>query len=592
MILRRYALIALSTSLLFACGEADDNTNSAEDSELGSFFAQGKADDQGTSCETEGILSWVNRGDNTVDAFKASGVHTRAAKNIVAYRLGDDGTLNTQDDRTIESLKELDDIRYVGKAAFQQIIAAVDAAGLCQTTSAPKVDVIFSPQPIEKSHLVRAVDHVKKAKRSIDIAMYSFNYGPMNDELKRAINRGVKVRVIFESANKDRKDPAGSKSAKLEDLGADVRYINKIMHHKYAIIDGPRDELESAKTGTLMSGSGNWSTSAGTRYDENTVFITGAEELNLRYQAEFNHLWHNSRDFVWGEEKTFDPGGIEITADQLDVDKDAHAVFTSANYKTFVSSRYGNTFSRVRGLDEISDEIVRHIQDAKFSIKIASGHLRSRPIAEALIEKHKTNPEVDIKVYLDGQEFISEWYAGEQERKLQDCLSTAGTSEAKIEDCQDKGFYFGYALHEAGIDVRYKYYSYRWHYRTAAQMHHKYLIFDGQTVIQGSYNLSSNAEHNTMENMAILGGATYVNLVAAYDENFDSIWDTGRQPDLYTELTNDIQNATSSIPIVFDSMSLDWTQVDELKKLIRDTCPAINSEEYRENPDKKFNCEL
>ena len=51
--------------------------------------------------------------------------------------------------------------------------------------------------------------------------------------------RGVKVRFVFETAN-DRQEPdrrsalASSKSGRLEAAGVDVRWVNKIMHHKFA----------------------------------------------------------------------------------------------------------------------------------------------------------------------------------------------------------------------------------------------------------------------------------------------------------------------------------------------------------------------
>ena len=573
--LRLWHLLTLTTALGACAGT--DTTQQAQDDKEDTFFVGGKADNA-TGCSVQGILEWVNAQD-TASLYDA-GLHRRASNNV-GEALGK---------AAIGSMQQLDDVPYVGPAALRQIVQAVEDAGLCDEPQVVQAEAIFSPQPIDTSHLARAVELIEGAQRSVDIAMYSFGYGPLNTALKQAIRRGVKVRMIFESANKDRANPSNSKSGALEKIGVDVRYVNKIMHHKFVLIDGPRDELESAKTGTLMSGSGNWSTSAAVRYDENAVVVTGSEELNLRYQQEFNHLWHNARDFVAGTPKTFDPGGIAITDDMLDTQDDVHAVFTSANFRTYTSSRYGRTFTRVRGMDTVSDEIVARIEDATFSIKIASGHMRSRPIAEALLKKRAEDPSVEIQVYLDGQEYISRWYEGEQERKTQVCLDEAGTSEAKKEDCLDRGAYYGLALHDAGIDVRYKYYSYRWHYRTAEQMHHKVLLIDGDTLIQGSYNLSSNAEHNTMENMAVFSGGAWSPLTQAFNDNFDTMWETGRADNLYAGLTATIEQATASIPIVFESMSLTWDEIHALKGLIADTCPAIHSAEYRENPDKKFSC--
>lgn len=46
----------------------------------------------------------------------------------------------------------------------------------------------------------------------------------------------------------------------------------------------------------------------------------------------------------------------------------------------------------------------RRSRDADESIWVGSGHLRSRPVAEALIAKRAADPMIDIRVYLDGQE--------------------------------------------------------------------------------------------------------------------------------------------------------------------------------------------
>ncbi|MEZ4462478.1 MAG: phospholipase D-like domain-containing protein [bacterium] len=202
----------------------------------------------------------------------------------------------------------------------------------------------------------------------------------------------------------------------------------------------------------------------------------------------------------------------------------------------------------------MANRLVELIQSAQTSIYVASGHLRSRPVSEALLAAKQANPDLDIKIYLDGQEFIAESTAAIQERDLQSCLDRAGTSISKQEDCMDRGFYFSYAMQEAGIPLKFKYYSYRWHYSYAAQMHHKYIIVDGKTVAMGSYNLSDNAEHNTMENVAIIDGSGYQNIVDQYVANFDSMWNTGEG--LYEPLMDRIQNGTGSVPIVFDSMAL------------------------------------
>ena len=49
---------------------------------------------------------------------------------------------------------------------------------------------------------------------------------------------------------------------------------------------------------------------------------------------------------------------------------------------------------------------------------------------------------------------------------------------------------------KSGIDVRYKYYAYRWNASYAKQMHHKYFVIDKKILFTGSYNLSHSGERN------------------------------------------------------------------------------------------------
>ena len=549
----------------------------------------GKADGSDFSaCELEAVPSWLNEGPSSQD-IRDAGVHTRAANNIAAARDGADGVFGTADDALFADIEAVDAVRYVGPVAIQQLVAA--SADRCDTPAAGGVEVIMSPNDYDASHLARLRELIEGSERSIDIAMYSFRDSAISAALERAVDRGVTVRFIFETANSDRSNTNGGASGNLEDIGIEVRYVNKIMHHKFALIDGARTSLEHADTGVLVTGSGNWSNSAATRYDENTLIFHGNRELNLRYQREFNHLWGNARPFVWNE-GIADIDAIDITDADITDDPDVDAVFTSDNFRVYESSRYGPTFSVERGQSRVSDRWVQLIAGAQSSIRIASGHLRSRPIAEALLAAQAANPSLDVRVYLDGQEYLSEWAHDDQQDQLADCLQTAGTSTSRQQDCTDRGFLFSYTLHEAGIPLRFKYYSYRWNYSYAEQMHHKYMVIDDETVITGSYNLSDNAEHNTMENDLILTGAAYREVVEAYIANFDALWVTSETDGLYGQLMDEVESGSnSSFPIVFTPMSIDWDQVTALKRAIRSECSAINSAEFRANPAAHRYCD-
>lgn len=547
--------------------------------------AGGKADGSDFSaCELGAVVGWLNEG-TSVEGLIEGGVHTRAARNLVAHRDGADALFGTADDDLFDDIEEVDDVYYVGPVAIEQLVAFVETR-----CARGHTEVIFSPQAYDESHLARVRELIDGATRSVDIAMYSFRDAAITDALERAMARGVSIRILYDGASSDRSDPAGSTSARLEDMGIEVRWVNKTLHHKLAIIDGPRTDPAHAVDTVIVTGSGNWSSSAGTRYDENTVVVHGNAELALRYQAEFEHLWGNSRDFVWNEDIEHIPA-FTIPTDALVDDPSVDALFTSANFRTYDSSRYGPTFSVVSGSNEVADRWVALILSAERSIRIASGHLRSRPIAEALLEAHRRNPSLDIRIYLDGQEFLAASTHGIQERELADCLEEAGDSASRQQRCMDRGFLFSYQVHAAGIALRYKYYSYRWHYSYAEQMHHKYMIVDESIVVTGSYNLSDNAEHATMENVLVFEGETHRALIDGFIDNFDAMWVTGEEDALYDALLARVEAPTGDTPIVFDSMALSWDQVDALKRAIRAACPAVDSSEYRDRPEAHRYCE-
>ena len=195
----------------------------------------------------------------------------------------------------------------------------------------------------KRQHLNKIAEEIDRAQTSIDIAMYSYSDANVTARLTAAAQRGVKLRFIYEDGGLDSRaaNPQTTTSMKLENAGADVRYVNKVMHHKMMIIDGPRDDLSKAKTARLVTGSANWSNSAATRFDENTMFISNAEELVLRFQREFDGMWTHTRDFVGKPfEQVLSTAAIPDNA--IPDSPNAGVFFTSSNFQvnqtTFTST--------------------------------------------------------------------------------------------------------------------------------------------------------------------------------------------------------------------------------------------------------------
>ena len=556
--------------LLFGCGQDRSALNTSHSTVPNQI------------CESEpALFDLLNSVETTEVRLIENGIHTRGAREILAYRNGADALPGTGDDRIIESMEELDRIPQVGPVTLK-VLSSIGES-LCAYT-----EVVFSPQDYTDSHLARTAELIDDANGHIDIAMYSFRDSTVMDAIERAVNRGIGIRVLFDTASEDRKDPEGTRSAELEDLGIEVRWVNKIMHHKFALIDGPRDDIEAAKTAILATGSGNWSYSAGTKFDENMVILSGDARTAHSFQQEFNLLWDHARDVEWNE-SIESIAHIAIEEEDLTHVAGNKSLFTSENFRAYESSRYGWTWTRDSDEATTAERLADFIWSAKESIDIASGHLRSRVITEAILKKAAADPHVDIRVYLDGQEYSSQSYWEEEVAEYEACIEQA-RSENALRDCEEDGLHFGYALHSAGIDLKYKVYSYRWHYYYAAQMHHKTIIVDQKKVATGSYNFSNNAEFDTFENVILYEDYRSPGLVLDYVDNFESIWRTGEG--LYQDLIQEIEHSESGwFPIIFDSMALSWDETQALKESIRENCPDIDTDEFRAEPWEHYYCE-
>ncbi len=572
--LRGFAILGLIAGVATGCATDDLDVEDGADDR----FPDGKADGALTdgTPEARGVLALVNDRAVTVEELDGpAGLSSRVARLVVERR-------------PFATLAALDAVPYVGPAALGQLLAYAEDTG--RVFAAPTVEVVFSPQPAATSHTRKIAGWIREARHSIDIAMYSYSDAEIATALAEARARGVKVRFLFDTASEDRKldlsGRTGSKSGRIEGGGIDVRWVNKILHHKFAIIDGPRDDAERARSARLVTGSGNWSYGGASIYDENTVFIDRAGELAVAYQREFDLLWNHAADFALASPIAFERSTAALDSVALDeADVDADALFTSGN---FTITEGSTSFRLDRTRTRVSDALVAAIGRAQRSIHIASGHLRLRAVAEALVAARRARPSLDIKVYLDQQEYISASGHTAQVRDLELCRQNA-TTPARQWNCESKDFLFGKLVGDAGIDVRYKTYAYRWDYSYALQMHHKVMIVDGSELFTGSYNLSMNAEQATFENLIHLRGASYAPVVAAFEREFDRLWGTGRNPDLLPGLRSRIATA-ATIPLVFDSMALTWQEVTDLRTLTRANCIAVDSAAFRDDPAGHRTC--
>jgi phosphatidylserine/phosphatidylglycerophosphate/cardiolipin synthase-like enzyme len=136
---------------------------------------------------------------------------------------------------------------------------------------APVIVPVFSPY--EGHEILELIDG---AKSKIDIEMYAFTSRDVVEALERAKMRGVEIRIIIETINRDMHDELLSK-------GFNVRYATKAYkttHSKIMIVDGKR----------LLVGSHNFSNSALYKNREASVIIADAATVK-EFTAEYETDW-------------------------------------------------------------------------------------------------------------------------------------------------------------------------------------------------------------------------------------------------------------------------------------------------------------
>jgi len=139
------------------------------------------------------------------------------------------------------------------------------------------VEVYFSP---DDGTMERVIELVKTAQESVLFMAYSFTDDDLALAMVEAQNSGIEVAGVMDKAQA--LGNSGGEYQNLLESGIDVRLDGnaKSMHHKVIIIDGQ----------IVVTGSYNFSKSAKTRNDENTLILHSPEIAEL-YIKEFDRVW-------------------------------------------------------------------------------------------------------------------------------------------------------------------------------------------------------------------------------------------------------------------------------------------------------------
>ncbi len=407
----------------------------------------------------------------------------------------------------------------LGMNRFSILVAIAFISTLASVAQA-RVEALFHPTD---PTLEKVGEWIQQAHKTIDIAMYNMDTSAaspvvqalMDPRMSARLKTGdVTIRLIFEGYGKPSENE--KKMQELEALGIDVRFLKsgKKVHHKFAVIDSGTAEAR------VITGSANWSLTSYRNYDENMLFFENEREANFLFESEFQSLWDQCAEF--GETIAH----AERPLPELDATDRLDVFFNSA---------------RLLAKDPASEhvltnQVVRLIDGARTELEIATTRVRLVPILESL--KAAASRGVKIKLLISQDDYHDLW-------KRSDSL-----------------------LAQPNLELRIKFYNLKPAQYITKQMHNKFMIVDHETIETGSFNWSDSSENAHIENVVELKGDGAKDVMAAYQSQFDQIWDRGRDAlaDFMASLSEKKQKG--ELPAcAFAPMSLSYDEVRALLKL-------------------------
>lgn len=142
-----------------------------------------------------------------------------------------------------------------------------------------ETEVYFSLYDDPELIIIKNIDN---AKEFINIAMYTFTDREIAQAVIRARDRGVDIKIYLDRSQVNAKYSRSRYFVNNAIEGIRISSNNYIMHNKFAVIDNK----------IVITGSYNWTASAGERNDENLLVIDD-ESIIEKYQNLFINLWDN-----------------------------------------------------------------------------------------------------------------------------------------------------------------------------------------------------------------------------------------------------------------------------------------------------------
>ncbi len=305
---------------------------------------------------------------------------------------------------------------------------------------------------------------IKKAKKSIDLAIYNMNIDQIGYALNQAKARGVRVRVIYDGST------SNSSIYVLQGiptLASPQGSSYSIMHNKFMIVDCDTDDANDA---WLLTGSMNF-TSNQVNTDANNFLMIQDKSLALAYRMEFEEMWGGSGDQPNAAASKFGP------------------------FKTNNTPHYFNIGGRpveswFSPSDGVTAKIIAAINSAGTSLFIPTNLITRNDLADAIAQRRSQN--VMVKVVVDDDASC----ASSVVSTLSQALGT------NFRETTESGLLHHKALIADALDIR-----------------------SNPLVLTGSHNWSNNAENRNDENTLIIYDASIANL---YYQEFSARFNNSR----------------------------------------------------------------
>lgn len=300
------------------------------------------------------------------EAFDKKLAEIRRAK----YKVMDLGTENIYEieDDKVRSLNNFILIRksHIQKPVKNHIQKMVYESGNVKIHFADSTTKLKPDRNCSSSICQEILTNINKAQSTIDMAIYGYSATPKLEEaLKSAMNRGVKIRMIYDLDSKGENIyPDTSKLVSIipnsKNDGKSVDAKN-IMHNKFYIFDNK----------VLITGSANLSHTDMSGFNSNSIVVINSSEVAKIYKNEFEQMFSGK---FHSEKISLNGHRISLSGTEMDI-------YFSPQDKS------------------ITNAVLPLIRNAKKYIYIPTFVLTEKRVTEELIKAKQRG--VDVKIIID-----------------------------------------------------------------------------------------------------------------------------------------------------------------------------------------------